>query len=232
MPYIKKNKDNVSLIHSYISSGSSCSTNTHTIDSFFLQQQDTHPQQQQDTQQQQQQDTHPQQQDTHPQQQDTHPQQQDTHPQQQDTHPQQQDTHPQQQDTHPQQQHDTQHTLPSHISSINISLNQYTNKCVVVKRDDILNNLSNHNIKFSLIDIKKKINTLTLDELKEIFKIILSNNEKYSNNKNGIFINLNTLKKSTIQAISDFLYFSDNNKTLDEIEEYERAKYKDIIINN
>ena len=73
---------------------------------------------------------------------------------------------------------------------------------------------------------------LVAKELKEIFKIILSNNEKYSNKKNGIFINLNTLKKSTIQAISDFLYFSDNNKTLDELEEYERSKYKEILINN
>ena len=102
----------------------------------------------------------------------------------------------------------------------------------VIKRDDILNNLSNHIIKFSFIDIKKKIDTLTLDELKEIFKIILINNEKYSNNKNGIFINLNTLKKTTIQEINNFLYFSDNNKTLDELEEYERSKYKEILINN
>ena len=220
MPYIKKNKDNVSLIHSYISSGSSCSTNTHTIDSFFLQQPQDTQQQPQDTQQQQQQYTQQQ-------------HQQDTQQQPQDTQQQhQQDTQQQQQQYTQQQPQDTQYNSSSHISSINTSLNQYTNKCVVVKRDDILNNLSNHNIKFSLIDIKKKINTLTLDELKEIFKIILSNNEKYSNNKNGIFINLNTLKKSTIQAISDFLYFSDNNKTLDEIEEYERAKYKDIIINN
>ena len=80
--------------------------------------------------------------------------------------------------------------------------------------------------------LKKKIDTLTLDELKEIFKIILINNEKYSNNKNGIFINLNTLKKTTIQEINNFLYFSDNNKTLDELEEYERSKYKEILINN
>ena len=93
----------------------------------------------------------------------------------------------------------------------------------------ILENLNNHSITFSLIEIKNKIVNLSEHELKEIFKIIKNNNEKYSTNTNGIFINLNILKKITIQDISNFLYFSDNNRIWDELDERERSKYKDLI---
>ena len=39
------------------------------------------------------------------------------------------------------------------------------------------------------------------NELVEIFKIIKINNEKYSVNKNGIFFNLCTIKKNTLNKI-------------------------------
>ncbi len=79
---------------------------------------------------------------------------------------------------------------------------------------------------------KNKVDNLSENEVTEIFKIIKNNNEKYSTNKNGIFINLSTLKKNTIQEICNFLYFCENNnKAIDE-EELERAKYKDTIHDN
>ena len=90
----------------------------------------------------------------------------------------------------------------------------------------------NNNIKreiMKITDIRDKIEMLTEHELMEIFKIIKNNNEKYSTNKNGIFFNLSTLRKNTIQEISNFLYFCDNNNREIEEEEQERAKYKDII---
>lgn len=98
-----------------------------------------------------------------------------------------------------------------------------------ITRQEILDKLSNHTIKFSLIEIKNKIVDLSDNELKEIFKIIKNNNEKYSTNKNGIFINLNILKNITIQELSECIYFADNNKILDNLDEIERAKYKNII---
>ena len=104
-----------------------------------------------------------------------------------------------------------------------------TNTIQQLTRQEILENLNNHSITFSLIEIKNKIVNLSEHELKEVFKIIKNNNEKYSTNTNGIFINLNILKKITIQDISNFLYFSDNNRILDELDERERSKYKDLI---
>ena len=113
------------------------------------------------------------------------------------------------------------------VSTINPATN--TNTIQQLTRQEILANLNNHSITFSLIEIKNKIINLSEHELKEVFKIIKNNNEKYSTNTNGIFINLNILKKITIQDISNFLYFSDNNKILDELDERERSKYKNLI---
>lgn len=111
----------------------------------------------------------------------------------------------------------------------NINTATATNTIQQLTRQEILENLNNHSITFSLIEIKNKIVNLSEHELKEVFKIIKNNNEKYSTNTNGIFINLNILKKITIQDISNFLYFSDNNRILDELDERERSKYKDLI---
>jgi len=85
------------------------------------------------------------------------------------------------------------------------------------------------NIVYSNQDIKNKLDKLSENELTEIFKIIKNNNEKYSTNKNGIFINLSTLQKHTIQELSHFIYFCERNDRLFDKEEEERAKYKDLI---
>lgn len=88
------------------------------------------------------------------------------------------------------------------------------------------------NITYSHQDIKYKLEKLSENELTEIFKIIKNNNEKYSTNKNGIFINLSTLQKKTIQELSHFIYFCERNDRLFNQEEQERAKYKDILDSN
>jgi len=85
------------------------------------------------------------------------------------------------------------------------------------------------NIVYSNQDIKNKLDKLSENELTEIFKIIKNNNEKYSTNKNGIFINLSTLQKKTIQELSHFIYFCERNYKLFNQEEEERSKYKDLI---
>jgi len=96
-------------------------------------------------------------------------------------------------------------------------------------RENILNNLKSQKIIYNLQEIKNKVEILTENELAEIFKIIKKNNEKYSTNKNGIFVNLTTLKRATIIELSNFLYFCENNDKIFDKEEEERARYKDMI---
>uniref|UniRef100_A0A6C0EXX5 NET domain-containing protein n=1 Tax=viral metagenome TaxID=1070528 RepID=A0A6C0EXX5_9ZZZZ len=81
-------------------------------------------------------------------------------------------------------------------------------------------------------EIKNKIEQLSEHELTEIFKIIKNNNEKYSTNKNGIFINLSTLKKCSIQEISNFISFCETNNKIIDQDEQTRDIYRDIILEN
>jgi hypothetical protein len=118
------------------------------------------------------------------------------------------------------------------IKAVNITSLQYKNENTdknMIPRDKILSNLVQYKISYNLQEIKNKIELLSDNELTEIFKIIKNNNEKYSTNKNGIFINLSTLKKTSIQEICNFIYFCENNDKLFDKEEEERARYKDII---
>ncbi len=95
-----------------------------------------------------------------------------------------------------------------------------------------VNNNYNGNKLYSKIEIKNKISNLSENELTEIFKIIKNNNEKYTTNKNGIFINLSTLRNTTISEISNFLIFSDSSNEIIDKEEIERIRYKNIIDNH
>lgn len=63
--------------------------------------------------------------------------------------------------------------------------------------------------------IKKIIDELNEDEQNEIFKIIKSRNSNYTQNNNGVFINMNTLSKETMEEINKFLCYSNYNKQLE-----------------
>ena len=80
------------------------------------------------------------------------------------------------------------------------------------------------------MDIKTKIDKLSENEMFEIFKIIKNNKEKYSTNKNGIFINLSTLKSITITEICNFLNFCDKNNVIFDNEEKTRDIYREMLI--
>jgi len=95
--------------------------------------------------------------------------------------------------------------------------------------DESSNEDINFNTILSLTEIKHRIENLYETELFEIFKIIKDNNEKYSTNNNGIFINISNLKPITISEITHFLIFSEQNNKLIDKEETERDIYREIV---
>merc|ERR1711907_630502 len=68
--------------------------------------------------------------------------------------------------------------------------------------------LSNDQIK----DLKKLINELHENEHIEIFKIIKNDTDKFTENRNGIFINMSNLQDSTLVKIRNFVDFCNENK--------------------
>jgi hypothetical protein len=124
--------------------------------------------------------------------------------------------------------HGVREQQPVNITSLELILPTKSNS--PTSRENILNNLKTQKIIYNLQEIKSKIELLTENELAEIFKIIKKNNEKFSTNINGIFVNLTTLKRITIIELSNFLYFCENNDKIFDKEEEERARYKDMIL--
>ena len=67
----------------------------------------------------------------------------------------------------------------------------------------------------NLKSLKEKIEGLEKTEHQEILKIIKRYDCKFTENNNGVFINMNKLSEDVIKEIESFLVFSDeNNKML------------------
>lgn len=62
--------------------------------------------------------------------------------------------------------------------------------------------------------ILTKVNELNIDQYKEIFKIIHDNDIKYTVNNNGVFIDLNGLKKRIINKIYNYINYCIKNKKI------------------
>ena len=73
---------------------------------------------------------------------------------------------------------------------------------------------------FDLQSLKDKIKQLSKVEQLEIYKILKKADDKITENKNGIFINLSCMSQDTIKEIQAFVQYSlDNKVRLDKLEE-------------
>ena len=66
----------------------------------------------------------------------------------------------------------------------------------------------------------------------KIFDLIKENNMLYSENKNGIFINMNNLSKTCIEKIYEYLeYIKKQEKNFSDVEKIKREFKKDFFSN-
>ena len=77
-----------------------------------------------------------------------------------------------------------------------------------------------NDVKFNIKEKKqlvKDISNLNKIEHIEIFKIFKKDNIKYTENSNGIFINLNKVDNKTLLKVRNFLkFYNNNNKKLND----------------
>ena len=64
-----------------------------------------------------------------------------------------------------------------------------------------------------LKDLKKQIENMNKEHHIKILEIIQDNKISYSENKNGIFINLNNLKPEIIEKIKDYINYTKCQET-------------------
>ena len=95
-----------------------------------------------------------------------------------------------------------------------------------LKDESLLNILTEKEKKKILLE---SLEELTLIEHKEIFKIIKKNDIRFSENSNGIFININKLSDKNLNEIILFLHFCKNNKQILKKESNLRNKIKNIV---
>ena len=74
--------------------------------------------------------------------------------------------------------------------------------------------------------LEKDIVNLTTNEHTEILNIIRNNNQKYSENNAGVYINLKYVDEDTIRKIIDFVTFCKKNKDEDKEENKEKKTNK------
>ena len=87
-----------------------------------------------------------------------------------------------------------------------------------------------------ILELKRKkiienIKNLNLFEHQEIFKIIKKDNIKYSENSNGVFVNMNKLSDNTIFEIDRFITYCNTNKSNFQKENAFRTDLKKFVEN-
>lgn len=82
-----------------------------------------------------------------------------------------------------------------------------------------------------LINLKKKIENIDTRHHIEIFRIFQENNVSFSENRNGIFINMNNINNEIINKINKYLtYIKTQEQQLNNVEQL-KSSYKDNYFN-
>ena len=83
-----------------------------------------------------------------------------------------------------------------------------------------------------LINLKNKIESLDKTHHNKILNIFIKNNIKFSENRNGSFINMNNLDEKTLLEIDVVLgYINDQEKNLQEFENIKNELNNDYFSN-
>ena len=85
----------------------------------------------------------------------------------------------------------------------------------------------------NLVDLKNQIEELDKIHHVKILKILKTNQIKFSENRNGIFINMTSFNKKTIDEINNtLLYIKKQEKNLKDIEKIKKELNNDYFKNN
>ena len=103
---------------------------------------------------------------------------------------------------------------------------------------EITNNiiLTNENNKYYvnredfLINLKKNIEELCIKDQKDILKLLIKNNVNISENNNGSFINISTLKDEFLFKIHDYVNTKTKQQELFDSIENEKERIKEIYM--
>ena len=80
-----------------------------------------------------------------------------------------------------------------------------------------------------LESLKSRIENMTKQNQLEILKILNNYETKLNENKSGVFVNLSYLPDKTLEAISEFIKYIDEQETNIKIVEDQKKEFQDNI---
>ena len=84
-----------------------------------------------------------------------------------------------------------------------------------------------------LVVLKEQIENLDAFHHNKILKILIKHDIKYSENRNGIFVNMNSFDEATVDEINKILlYITKQEKSLQDIETIKKEINKDYFEND
>lgn len=84
-----------------------------------------------------------------------------------------------------------------------------------------------------LISLKEKMEKLNVSQQEDIVRILMDNNIKFSENSNGVFLNLTNLSVDEIDEIKKYIqYISDQEANLVTIENMKKEYKKNFFMDN
>ena len=83
-----------------------------------------------------------------------------------------------------------------------------------------------------LIALRENIQNLSKFHQIEVFRILKKNNVEYTENRNGIFVNMNKLKQNSIKLLNDYLNYVYKQQTQIENMEKKAEHYKKSFFKN
>ena len=83
-----------------------------------------------------------------------------------------------------------------------------------------------------MIGLREKLQSLSKFHQLEVFRILKENNVKYTENRNGIFTNMNEISVQVIKILNEYLNYVFKQQNHLELMEKKKKEYQDSFFKN
>ena len=93
-----------------------------------------------------------------------------------------------------------------------------------------MNNYTEEEKQLRLIDLKEKLEKMTINEQKDILLIFIENNTHISENNNGSFINLSLLNEDVVLKLEKYLEYKEEQENDFNLIEDKKTHIKETLL--
>ena len=93
-----------------------------------------------------------------------------------------------------------------------------------------MNNYTEEEKQLRLIDLKEKLEKMTINEQKDILLIFIENNTHISENNNGSFINLSLLNEDVVSKLEKYLEYKEEQENDFNLIEDKKTHIKETLL--